>query len=121
MRITHGEGVDHIIENGGVGTIQQSLESVAWGGVVSAIGYLKAVPKEQMPDVTFLTLTKGAVLRGILGGSKQQLEEAVRFMASQELSMPVTKSFRFDRDDIIKAFEHVASGKHIGKVCITLD
>lgn len=121
LRITNGEGVDHIIENGGVGTIQQSLESVAWGGVVSTIGYLKAVPKDQMPDVTFLTLTKGAILRGILGGSKQQLEEAASFMASQKLSMPVTKSFPFTRDDIIKAFEYVASGKHIGKICITLD
>ncbi|KIW99525.1 uncharacterized protein Z518_11264 [Rhinocladiella mackenziei CBS 650.93] len=105
QRITNGEGVDHVIEVSGVGTIQQSLESVSWGGTVSVIGFLTDVSQDQMPNVTFLALAKGAVLRGILGGSKQQLEEVVRFMGGRELSMPVSKTFGFNRNDIVAAFQ----------------
>lgn len=121
QRITNGQGVDHVIEVSGTGTIKQSIEAVAWGGVVSVIGFLSTVSQEEMPDVTHLTLLKGAVLRGILSGSKQQLEDAVRFMGSRELQMPVDKTFGFNRDDIIEALKYVESGKHIGKVCINLD
>lgn len=121
-RITNGGGVDQIIEVGGVGTIEQSLESVAWGGIVNVIGFLSSLADgASMPNVTFQTLAKGAILRGILAGSKQQLEEAVRFIAAQELSVPVDKTFSFTRDDIISAFKYVESGRHIGKVCINLE
>ncbi|KAH7120459.1 hypothetical protein EDB81DRAFT_914046 [Dactylonectria macrodidyma] len=121
QRITNGHGADHVIEVSGVGTIQQSLEAVAWGGVVSMIGFLTSVTQDQMPDVAFLTLVKGVVLRGILGGSKQQFEEAVQLIGARELVLPVDKTFGFTRDEIIEALEYVASGKHVGKVCINLD
>jgi NADPH:quinone reductase-like Zn-dependent oxidoreductase len=120
QRITNGEGVDHIIDVGGAGTIEQSLEAIAWGGVVSVIGVLKEAPKDQMPNVAFLTLIKGAVLRGILGASKEQIEEAVKFMAARRLKMPVYKTFGFGRSEVIEAFECIASGKHVGKVCISV-
>lgn len=120
-RITGGEGVDHVLEVGGVGTIEQSIGSAAWGGVVSVIGFLSPLADEKMPDVTFQTLAKGAILRGILAGSKQQLEEAVKFIGTRGLSVPVDKTFPFTREGVISAFEFVASGKHVGKVCINLD
>ncbi|KAE9362791.1 NAD(P)-binding protein [Stipitochalara longipes BDJ] len=121
QRITNGQGVNHIIEIGGGATMQQSLESVAIGGTISVIGFLGGVSQDKLPDVTRLALMKACVVRGILGGSKQQLEEAVRFVASRELLVPVDKTFTFTRDDIIAALGYVASGEHIGKVCIKLD
>ncbi|KPM42708.1 hypothetical protein AK830_g3871 [Neonectria ditissima] len=121
QRITNGQGVDNVIEVGGLGTIQRSFQSIGWGGVVSNIGYLTDLPPDKLPNVTWLTLVKGAVLRGVLAGSKQQLEEAVRCMASQELAMPVDKTFGFNREEIIAALKCVSSGDFIGKVCINLD
>ncbi|KAF7555276.1 hypothetical protein G7Z17_g2284 [Cylindrodendrum hubeiense] len=115
QRITNGQGVDNVIEISGTGTIEKSIEAVAWGGIVSVIGFLTTVPKEEMPDVTLLTLLKGATLRAVLSGSKQQLEDAVAFMGSRELQMPVDKTFGFNRDEIIEALKYVESGKHIGK------
>jgi NADPH:quinone reductase-like Zn-dependent oxidoreductase len=120
-KITGGQGADHILEVGGVGTVEQSLDSVAWGGVVSVIGFLSSLKDDKMPNVTFQTLAKGAILRGILAGSKQQLEEAVKFIGKQNLSVPVDKTFPFNQEGVISAFEFVASGKHVGKVCINLD
>lgn len=121
QRITNGQGVDHVIENGGVGTIEQSLGAVAYGGTVHVIGFLTGVEQDKMPNVTMLALLKAAIVRGILGGSKQQLEEAVRFVAKQNLTLPLDKTFSFNRDDILASFKYVADGKHMGKVCISLD
>ncbi|KAI9150444.1 Zinc-type alcohol dehydrogenase-like protein [Paramyrothecium foliicola] len=121
MRLTDGHGADHVIENGGAGTIEQSLGAVARGGTVSAIGFLATLPPEKMPNVVMLVLMKGAVLRGVLAGSKEQLEEAVRFVGSRGLPMPVYKSFGFDHGSVTQAFRLVESGGQIGKVCINID
>lgn len=121
QRITNGQGVDHVIEINGTGTIEQSIESVAYGGIVSVIGFLSTVSQDKMPDVTMLALLKACVVRGIIGGSKQQLEEAVRFMGRRGLQMPVDKTFGFNRREVIAALEYVASGQHMGKVCINPD
>ncbi|KAJ9126217.1 hypothetical protein QFC24_001940 [Naganishia onofrii] len=55
-----GQGVDAVIDNGGAGTIEQSLEAIKMGGLVAIIGFL-AKPDE-MPDVAALTLAKGAIV-----------------------------------------------------------
>ncbi|KAJ9134455.1 NAD(P)-binding protein [Pleurostoma richardsiae] len=120
-RITGGRGVDHVLEVSGEGTIEQSIESLATGGIISVIGFLTHVPQEKMPNLTMLTILKACVLRGILAGSKQQLEDAVRFIGSRELPVPLDKTFPFSRDGIVSALEYIAAGEHMGKVCINLD
>ncbi|KUJ20620.1 NAD(P)-binding protein [Mollisia scopiformis] len=121
LRLTNGEGVDHIIENGGLGTIEQSLECVAASGVISLIGFLSNAGQQSQPSILMPALVKAVVVRGVRGGSKHQLEEVVRYMGKHELAMPVGKVFGFNREEIVAAFEYVASGKHFGKVCISLD
>lgn len=120
QRITHGKGADHIIESSGVGTIGQSLKSVARAGVISIIGFLTPHPSE-MPDLTMGILYAGCVVRGVQGGSKQQLEELVRFVGERGLVMPVEKTFPFTKEAVVEALGYLASGKHVGKVCIKLD
>jgi hypothetical protein len=71
--------------------------------------------------VFILSIVYGYVVRGIQSGSKQQLEDAVKLIESRELLMPVTKTFGFNRDEIIAALKYVASSEHISKVCINLD
>jgi NADPH:quinone reductase-like Zn-dependent oxidoreductase len=120
LKITQGDGVDFIFENGGSGTIKQSLKAIKMGGNISVVGFLSAAKQEEMPDVAGLALSKGAVVRGITVGSKQLLEEAVRFFSAKKITVPVQKTFGFSRDEVVKAFEYLASGGHIGKVCINV-
>ncbi|KAK7704397.1 hypothetical protein SLS64_008584 [Diaporthe eres] len=120
LRITNGHGADLIFENGGAGTIAQSISAVAYGGSVAVIGFLAPCPQDQMPDVAALALSKGAVVRGIMVGSKQHLEEVTRFVVARGLTVPVEKEFGSGRDDIIAAFEYLTSGTHVGKVCIRM-
>ncbi|KAE9375115.1 putative zinc-type alcohol dehydrogenase-like protein [Stipitochalara longipes BDJ] len=120
-RITAGRGVDHVFENGGSGTIKQSIECITMGGIISVIGFLSEAKQEEMPDVAGLALSKGCVVRGITVGSKQLLEEMVRFVVNRELRPPVEKTFRFSTEEVIAAYDYLQSGTHIGKVCISLD
>ncbi|EHA26128.1 hypothetical protein ASPNIDRAFT_142020 [Aspergillus niger ATCC 1015] len=118
QKITAGRGVDFIIENGGSGTIKQSLDAIAFGGTIALIGFLSIAAHEDMPDVALLTLGKGANVRGIMIGSKEMLEDAVCFIGSHDLAIPVEKTFNFGRDSVINAFDYMISGQHIGKICI---
>ncbi|GAP83810.2 putative NADP-binding protein [Rosellinia necatrix] len=118
QRMTGGEGVDHVIEVGGLGTMQQSLAAVARGGLITVIGFLTGGPQGQVPDVTMAALGRALTIRGVTGGSKQQLEEAIRFMSARGLELPVDKVFAFERGEVIAALKHIESGAHIGKVCV---
>lgn len=118
QKITGGQGVDFILENGGSGTIKQSLDAIAYGGVISCIGFLSYASQDEMPDVALNALGKGAVVRGIMVGSKQQLEDVVRFIGNRNLQIPVEKIFKFSRDGFIEALDFMTGGQHIGKVCI---
>lgn len=112
--------MDFILENGGSGTIQQSIEAIAFGGVISVIGFLSQSLQEKMPDVAGLALSKACIVRGIIIGSKEQLEDVVRFVGTHDLNVPVEKTFGFGKEEVVKAFEYMTSGQHIGKVCINV-
>jgi D-arabinose 1-dehydrogenase-like Zn-dependent alcohol dehydrogenase len=68
-----------------------------------------------------LALSKGCIVRGITVGSKQLLEDMVRFVVNRELRPPVDKVFGFNTEEVIAAYDHLQSGTHIGKVCISLN
>ncbi|KAG9825542.1 NAD(P)-binding protein, partial [Aureobasidium melanogenum] len=121
QKLTSGRGVDYIIENGGSGTIKQSLDAIAMGGIISVVGFLSAAAQEDMPDVAGLALGKGAVVRGITVGSTQLLEEAVRFFGANKIAIPIDKVFESSHDQVMKAFEYLTSGSHVGKVCINFE
>lgn len=120
QRLTNNRGADLVLENGGAGTIAQSINAVAYGGCVAVIGFLAACPQEEMPDVAALALSKGCVVRGIMVGSRQHLEEAARFVVARGLAVPVEREFGSGREEVVAAFEYLTSGAHVGKVCIRM-
>lgn len=40
LDLSHGEGVDHVLEVGGGSTIEQSVECTKRGGLISLVGFL---------------------------------------------------------------------------------
>lgn len=119
MDITHGEGVDFVIENGGSGTIMKSMAATKMGGQIASIGFLGQA--EEMPDVLSPLLARSIHLRGILVGSKQLAEELIRFVHAKKLRMPVEKTFGFSIDQVHGAYAKLESQSHIGKLVIKID
>ncbi|CAG7989196.1 unnamed protein product [Penicillium olsonii] len=121
LELTGGKGVDHIVEIGGIGTIEQSLQAIAPGGVVSVVGYLANCEPAKRPDVPLLALLKNCVVRGVLIGPRWMLEDLVTFVTARKLRFHIAKEFSFEREDIIKAYHTIQSGKEVSKICIVMD
>jgi NADPH:quinone reductase-like Zn-dependent oxidoreductase len=117
-RITHGRGADYIIENGGAGTIAQSIKACARGGMIAIIGFLASAKQEDMPDVASMVLDKGCIVRGVVVGSKQLLEDVIRFVSNKNIQPYIHKTLGFSREGVLEAFDLLKSARHIGKIGI---
>jgi NADPH:quinone reductase-like Zn-dependent oxidoreductase len=114
LEATGGEGVDHVVEIGGAGTLPKSINAVKTGGIVSLIGILSGAGQiDPMP-----LLFKNARVQGIMVGSREMFEQMNRAMAVNNVRPVIDKVFPFDqaRD----AYRHLESGAHFGKVCIAI-
>jgi NADPH:quinone reductase-like Zn-dependent oxidoreductase len=114
LDMTGGEGVDHVIEVGGAGTLAKSLRAVKLGGRISLIGLLAGGAQiDPMP-----MLLKSITLQGIFVGSREMFEEMNRAMEINGVHPVIDRVFPFEqaRD----AYRYLESGAHFGKVCIAV-
>ena len=121
LRLTDGEGVDFVIENGGAGTIAKSIASTKRGGQVLLVGFLAQTEAKANPDLAMLILERAINVRGIAVGSKQLFEQMIQFIHNKKLHMPVDKEFGFSNDQVLAAFDYLKSANHIGKIGIRVD
>ncbi len=111
--LTGGTGVDHVVEVGGAGTLQQSLTAIRVGGQISLIGVLSggSVELNILP-----ILMQNVRIQGILVGSREGFEAMNRGIAQHEIHPVVDRVFPFD--ETREALVYTAGGRHLGKVCI---
>lgn len=113
--LTNHRGVDHIVEVGGAGTLQQSLRAIRIGGRISMIGVLSGGSS----DLNILPLVMGqVVLQGLVVGSREGFEAMNQAIAANQMRPVVDQTFSLEQTR--EAFEHLKSGKHFGKVCVEI-
>lgn len=110
-----GGGVDHVVEVGGAGTLQRSIQAVKPGGIIHLIGVL-AGASEQL-DLTGV-LMRNVRIQGVIVGPRQDFEEMNRAISANALHPLVDTTFALD--DVSTAFEHLRDQKHMGKVVVEL-
>ncbi|HWI13270.1 MAG TPA: NAD(P)-dependent alcohol dehydrogenase [Burkholderiales bacterium] len=110
--LTGGRGADLVIETGGPGSLQKSIGAIRYGGHISAMGNLAG---KSAIDPGAL-LAKRASLCGIQVGSRDMFEAMNRAIEVNELVPVIDRVFDFA--DARAAYEHLASGRHFGKVVI---
>lgn len=115
-RLTGGRGVDHVIEIGGTGTLAQSIGSVNIGGIVSLVGLLAAVDAPSMNPMPILT--SGAIVRGVLVGSRELFENMNRAIAHHRIKPVIDSVFPFDQ--AAKALQALHAQQHVGKIVIKI-
>jgi NADPH:quinone reductase-like Zn-dependent oxidoreductase len=114
--LTGGEGVDHVVEVGGVGTLEKSLAAAKIGGTVSLIGVLTGV---EGSFSSIGTILNALTLRGIFVGSREMFREMNRALEVSALRPVIDRSFDFgELSDVKAAYAHLQSGNHFGKVVI---
>ena len=114
-RLTDGRGVDHVLDVGGPGTLEQSMAAVRVAGHISVIGILTGVagPLPLVP-----ALIRQIRLQGVLVGSRSQQIAMIRGIEACGLR-PVVDSV-YPLDEIVAAFRHQESNRHFGKICIQI-
>lgn len=116
LKLTDGRGVDNVLEVGGAGTLERSLQSVRVGGTVSLIGLLTN-PDEQ-PSI-LPALLNAQTIRGIYVGSVHRFETMNRAVAGHQIKPVIDRVFDFG--EAKEAYTYFASQKHVGKVVIRVN
>jgi NADPH:quinone reductase-like Zn-dependent oxidoreductase len=112
--MTGGHGADIVVETGG-STLPKSLSAVSFGGFVAVVGFIAGC------EATIaLRQLIGPMVRvqGIAVGSRARFEAMNRAISANGIK-PVIDSV-FDFEEAGRAFKHMESGSHFGKVVVRL-
>jgi len=115
LDLTDGQGADHVIDTGGVGTLPRSYVAVGSGGTVSVIGVMTRPEGDLSP---YPLMTKGAMVRGIFVGTREHFDGLMKAAAVNRLHPIVDKTFDFDAAP--EAYKYLKSAQHFGKVVIKI-
>jgi NADPH:quinone reductase-like Zn-dependent oxidoreductase len=113
LEVTGGAGVDHVVETGGAGTIDESIKAAAVGGSISLVGLLTGAGGrlDMLP-----ILAKTLRIQGIVVGSVEMLERMIGMIDHLGIRPVIDETF--EMQDIAVALEYLKSGRHLGKVII---
>lgn len=111
---TGGEGVDLVVEVGGVGTLPRSLRAVKMGGTIAQIGVLTG-PAEPIPIP--MILHKQVHIRGIYVGSRQDFDAMNKAIATAKLR-PVFEAHPWTEARAV--FKEMESATHFGKLVLKM-
>ncbi len=113
LSLTDRVGVDVVVENGGIGTLGQSLRATKAGGTVAMLGALTGLQGEV--NIAPLVMNRLHVV-GILVGSREAFMDMRRFIESSDIKPVISDRFAFDA--LPEAFRHMQDGKHFGKIVV---
>ena len=114
---TGGDGVDLVVEVGGLGTLSRSLGALRMGGVIAQVGVLAGTPRSPEPLPLPAILHKQARIQGIYVGSRKDFEEMNRAIALANLR-PVAESFSWSQ--VREVLARMEAGLHFGKLVLTV-
>ncbi|MCG8598505.1 MAG: NAD(P)-dependent alcohol dehydrogenase [Kiloniellales bacterium] len=113
VELTGGRGADVVVEVGGAGTLEKSIQAVRVGGRIGLVGVLTG----GRIDPTSV-MRKSIRLQGIYVGSREMFEAMNRAIAAGGLTPVIDRSFGFD--EARAAYQHMQGGGHFGKIVITI-
>jgi len=111
-----GEGVDLVVEVGGVGTLPRSLRALRMGGAIAQVGVLTGTTADEpltLPPI----LHKQARIHGIYVGSRQDFLDMNKAISLTQLR-PVGEDFPWTHARQVLARLEEAS--HFGKLVMTI-
>lgn len=108
-KLTGGRGADVVIEVAGPTSMRQSINAVKICGMIAIIGFVGGVEAKDQPS--FLECLTGIfTARGVLVGSREQLEELCRAIdANTEKLRPLLDQKVWKLKDAKDAYQHMVS------------
>lgn len=113
FELTNKQGADQIIEVGGSGTLQKSLDAISFGGRISLIGVLSGFEGLINP---WPVVARSVTLQGIYVGSREMFEAMNTFLSEHQMKPVIDRTFAFSQAR--EAFQLMAAGGHFGKIVV---
>jgi len=113
---TAGEGVDLVVEVGGLATLPCSLKSIRIGGTIAQVGVLSG-STDPVPFPVGSVLHKQARIQGIYVGSRHDFEQMNKAISLAQLR-PVYESLPWSQ--ACEALARMEKGSHFGKLVLTV-
>ena len=113
LELTGGRGADHVLEVGGPGTMEQSIEAVRVGGHIAYVGVLTGGAVNPVG-----IMRKSVRLQGVYVGSRAMFEDMNRTLSLHDLHPVIDRAFPFA--EARDAFHHMKAAGHFGKIVITI-
>lgn len=114
QQITHG-GADVVVEVAGGPMLDQSIQACAYGARIGVIGILGGFES----TIALINIVRRQIaLRGIYMESAAELRAFARAVEAAQIRPHIDKTFPFE--EVRKAYEHLESRAHIGKIVIEL-
>jgi NADPH:quinone reductase-like Zn-dependent oxidoreductase len=114
---TDGEGVDLVVEVGGLQTLPRSLRAIRVGGTVAQVGILSG-SADPVPFPIGSLLHKSVTIQGIYVGSRKDFEELNRAISLVGLR-PVGENFHWSQAR--EVLMRMDDGSHFGKLVLTVE
>ncbi len=115
LELTGGIGVDHVVEIGGAGTLDQSMVAARVEGHIALIGVLAGYVG---PISTVTLMAKNLRVQGLTVGSRNQQLDMIRFIEAHGIKPVLDKNFPLA--NLADAFRLQASGTHFGKIVVDI-
>jgi NADPH:quinone reductase-like Zn-dependent oxidoreductase len=115
FRLTHKQGVDHIVEVGGAGTLPRSFKAITPGGRIYVIGVLAG--KGEGIDPTPI-LAKAIQVSGISVGSRAMHTRMIAAIEANQIHPILDRTFPLTQTR--EALTYLQSGNHFGKIVLSL-
>jgi NADPH:quinone reductase-like Zn-dependent oxidoreductase len=115
MTLTDGHGADVVVDVGGKDTLDQSVRSLAYRGMLSIVGGLSGYDGS-IPASGLLNKTANA--RGIFVGSRADYLRMSKFIAEQRIRPVIDREFPLDQYDA--ALEYLRTASPFGRVVLKL-
>ena len=113
---TGGQGVDLVVEVGGLATLPRSLRSLRIGGSIAQVGVLTG-SADPVPFPVSTILHKQVRLRGIYVGSRKDFEDLNKAIVLTQMR-PVGENFHWSQAR--EALARMEEGSHFGKLVLTV-
>jgi len=118
LEATGGRGADVVVDTLGFPALGETVAACAANARIGTLGALSGAPQAGIGVSQGLLIAKNIAIKGIASGSRAMLAQALEVFASEGNQMVIDQTFAFA--DALSAFEHLASGAHLGKVVITV-
>jgi NADPH:quinone reductase-like Zn-dependent oxidoreductase len=115
LGLTGGKGVDHVVEIGGSGTLDQSMIATRIGGHIALIGVLAGFAG---PVTTAILMARQIRVQGLTVGSRQQQLDMIDAINVNGIKPVIDRHFPLAQ--LADAFRHQASGSHFGKIVVDI-